>query len=195
MKSLVGILSLLFIMIACSDNGNMDKYDHLVKEELATKNRVDSIFLGIYFGMTRKNFFAHCWNMNKKGIFTDGNDGLGNMFVLYKIKHDLKHPASLNFYPDFKDSTIWKMQANIRYDGWAPWNKYLYADSLLPDVLKMYKAWYPTGNDFIPISDKEKGTIYVKVDGNRRITIGKRNDMMVNIDYTDLLAEKEIKRQ
>ncbi|MBK5269422.1 MAG: hypothetical protein JJE22_00280, partial [Bacteroidia bacterium] len=77
-------------------------------------------------------------------------------------------------------------------NGWAPWNKHMYADSLLPDVLNLYKKWYSGGNSFIQIDDKEKGTIYVKVDGNRRITIGKYDDMIVKIDFTDMLVEKKI---
>ena len=59
----------------------------------------------------------------------------------------------------------------------------LYADSLLPDVLSMYKKWYSDGNSFIQINDQKKGVIYVKVDGNRRITIGKYDDMLVKVDY------------
>jgi hypothetical protein len=58
----------------------------------------------------------------------------------------------------------------------------------------MYKKWYPDGNPFLILTDKARGTIYVKVDGNRRITIGRFNDMMVKVDYTDLLIEKKLKK-
>ena len=75
------------------------------------------------------------------------------------------------------------------------WNKYLEADSLLPDVVTMYKKWYSEGNPFIQINDEKKGTIYVKVDGNRRITIGKYDDVRVKVEYTDLLVEKQIKNK
>jgi hypothetical protein len=60
---------------------------------------------------------------DKKGIFTDGNDATGNMTVLYKLPKELKYPASMNFFPDFQDSSIWKMRVDFRYDGWVPWNK------------------------------------------------------------------------
>ena len=90
--------------------------------------------------------------MNKKGIFSDGT---GNNYVLYKLDKELKFPASMNFYPDFNDSTIWRMRVNYQYDGWSPWNKQMAADSLLPDVFKMYKNWYNDGNSFIQINDKE----------------------------------------
>lgn len=187
-------LIILFMLIACSDDRSMNEYSSLVKKELAGNKRADSIFFGIHFGMTQKDFFKHCWEMNKKGIFTDGNDGAGSMYVLYKLEKELKYPASMNFYPDFNDSIISKMRVSISYNGWAPWNKHLYADSLLPDVLALYKKWYSDGNSFIQLHDKVKGTIYVKVDGNRRITIGKYNDMFVKIDYSDMLVEKKIKK-
>jgi hypothetical protein len=191
MKTAGSIFIVLCMLIACSDDRGMDKYNSLVKKELADNKRVDSIFFGIYFGMPRRKFFAHCWEMNKKGIF---RDGLNNMFVLYKMDTGLKHPASMNFYPDFNDSTISKMRVMFQYDAWALWNKHLYADRLLPDVLSLYKKWYSDGNPFLQISDEKKGTIYVKVDGNRRITIGKYDDMIVKVDYTDMLVEKQLNR-
>jgi hypothetical protein len=190
MKTTGFVLIAVFMLMACSGDSDWDKYDSLVKKELARNKRVDSIFFGIHFGMTQKSFFTHCWAMNQKGIFRDGNDGMGNMYVLYKLGKELKYPAAMNFYPDFNDSTIWKMRVNIQYDGWAPWNKHMAADSLLPDVLNLYKKWYSDGNSFIRINDEEKGTIYVKVDGNRRIIIGQYDDVFVKVDYTDMLVEK-----
>ena len=195
MKTLGSIFIILFMLMACSGDSDMDKYNRLVKKELASNKQVDSIFFGIHLGMTQKSFFAHCWDMNKKGIFTDGNDHMGNMYVLFKLDKELKYQASMNFYPDFNDSTIWRMRVNFQYDGWGPWNKHMAADSLLPDVLTMYKKWYNDGNSFMQINDKTRGTLYVKVDGNRRITIGKYDDVLVKVDYTDMLVEKQIKRK
>jgi hypothetical protein len=121
--------------------------------------------------------------MNKKGLLTDG---LNNTAVLYKLeKNELKHPAAMNFYPDFTDNKIGRMRVTFQYNAWAPWNKDLFADNLLPDVLQLYTRWY-AGNPFIKVEDKKRGIIYVKVDGNRRITIGKYDDMLVKVDYTDL---------
>ena len=191
MKALASVLIIVFLLIACSHDRDMDKYNSLVKKELSGKRRVDSIFFGIHLGMARKNFFMHCWDLNKKGMFREGS---GNMYVLYKLKKELKHPASMNFYPDFRDSVIYRMRVNIHYDGWVPWNKDLNGDSLLPDVLTMYRKWYDQGNPFMQINDEKLGTVYVKVDGNRRITIQKYDDMMVKVVYTDLLVEKQIKK-
>jgi hypothetical protein len=84
------------------------------------------------------------------------------------------------------------MPVTFQYVSWAPWNKNLFADSLKEEVLQLYKKWYPGGNEFLKMDDEEKGTIYIKVDGNRRITIGRYNDLQVKVDYTDLsVKEKE----
>jgi hypothetical protein len=191
MKAAGSVLIVLLMLIGCKQKSNLDKYNDLVKTELASNKKVDSIFFGIYLGMPGKDFYMHCWEMNKKGILMDGK---GNNYVLYKLKNELKYPASLNFYPDFNNGNIWRMRANIEYEGWSPWNKYLGADSLLPDVLNLCKKWYSDGNSFIPLSDEKKGIKYVKVDGNRKITIRKADDVIVRIDFTDMLAEKENKK-
>ena len=193
MKTAGIVFIILFVMIGCSEDSPTDKYNKLVKKELESNQRVDSVFFGIHLGMTQQRFFMHCWEMNKKGIFTDGNDVTGNMTVLYKLPNELKYPASMNFYPDFQDSTIWKMRVYFHYDGWMPWNKSLGADSLLKEVIGMYKKWYPEGNSFIQIDDEKRGTVYAKIDGNRRITIKKYDDMVVKAEYADMLAEKKIK--
>lgn len=169
-----------------------NEYSSVVKKELAKGVRVDSLFLGIHFGMTSKQFYGHCWELNKKGLLTDGKN---NTAVLYKIYSELKYPASMNFYPKFFENRISVMGVDFQYNGWAPWNKALFADSLLPDVLRMFKKWYPGGNDFIKITNKQKKTVYVKVDGNRRITVGKFNDVQVKVDYTDLFIEQKLKKQ
>jgi hypothetical protein len=130
--------------------------------------------------------------MNRKGIIMDGYN---NNYVLFKLdRGELRHPGAMNFYPDFLSEKTARMRVICQYDGWAPWNKALYADSLLVDILKLYKKWYPAGNEFIQIDDPKKGTIYVKVDNNRQITIGRFDDMYVKVDFTDLIAEKQIKK-
>jgi hypothetical protein len=190
---LIGIIffSVLLITLSACGDADLRAYKKLVKQETESGKRVDSLFFGIRFGMTSKEFYAHCWELNKKGIFTDG---LNNMAVLYKLNHsELKHEASMNFYPEFYENKIYKMPVTFQYVSWAPWNKNLFADSLKDEVLQLYKKWYPGGNDFLKMDDEEKGTIYIKVDGNRRITIGRYNDLQVKVDYTDLSVKQKEK--
>lgn len=191
-KKIIGyFLCCSISLISCADSG-VTEYEHILKTEMASGKREDTLFLGLYFGMTTKEFFGYCWQQNKKGIFTDG---LNNMYVLYKLKNnELQHPASMNFYPDFYNNRIFRMRVLFQYDAWAPWNKQLYSDSLLPHVIQLYKKWYCEGNPFIRVNDKEKGVLYVKVDGNRRITIGRYDDMIVKVDYTDLITEEQLNK-
>ena len=186
------LLFLLTAVMGCRQSG-MESYRSLVKKELNSNKKVSDIFLGISLGMTGKEFYAHCWEMNKKGIFTDGSN---NAAVLYRLDNkELQHPAQMNFYPEFHNGKIHKMWARFQYMGWMPWNKKLGSDSLLTDVLRLYKKWYKEGNSFITIPDEKKGNIYVKVDGNRRIIIGRYDDVEVKADYTDLLVEQQMKKE
>lgn len=180
------------VMFTGCDNSPKDikEYIKTVETERAKGDRTDSLFLGLKFGMTSKEFFAHCWELNKKGVLTDGSN---NTAVLYKINKGLRYPASMNFYPEFDRNKIYKMKATFQYNAWAPWNKSLFSDSLVTDILQLYRSWYG-GNDFITMKEPVRGTIYVKVDGNRRITLGRYDDMIVKVDYTDLLIEPETKR-
>ena len=185
----IGLLWGVFLCIGCTEATGYKQYEILKRKELASGQRMDSLFLGIYLGMTSKQFYGHCWEMNKKGLFTDSEN---NTAVLYKLNnHELNYSAYMNFYPEFHQNKVYKMGVSFQYDAWAPWNKHLSSDSLYAEVVKLYHKWYSGGNPFIKITDEEKGTIYVKVDGNRRITIGKYNELYVKVDYTDLLVERQ----
>ena len=183
------MLYLLISFMSCQES-DMTRYNTLVKKELNSNKKVNDIFFGISLGMTSKDFYMHCWDLNKKGMFTDG---LNNSSVSYTLKNrELQHKAEMNFYPEFNKGKIYSMWVKFQYAGWSPWTKHLDSDDLLPDVLKLYKKWYPGGNPFITIKDEKRGTIYVKVDGNRRIIIGRYDDVQVKADYTDLsIKEKE----
>lgn len=184
----IGIAALLLIAFQGCNRG--DDYSALVHRELQSGKRVNDIFFDFKFGMTNKDFYDYCWTMNRKGVF---RDGLNNQYVLYKPKQsDFSHPVTMNFYPDFYEGKIARMRVLYQYDEWAPWNKSLFADSLVKDVLKLYSRTYSSGNPFLTLRNKQRGNLYVKVDGNRRISVGKLNDMQVKVDFTDLLTEKKI---
>lgn len=184
----LGILLLAACLSACTRDTGYQQYQAMVEKEKAGGQRADSLFFGIHLGMSSKAFYAHCWEMNKKGLFTDGEN---NRAVLYKLNHnELPYPAAMNFYPAFHQDRIHQMSVTFNYDAWAPWNKHLFADSLQTEVLNLFKTWYSKGNPFIKMEDEKRGTIYVKVDGNRRIIIGKFDDTYVKVDYTDLQVDQ-----
>ena len=185
--NLVYAVIFILMFVACHYEDGYGEYKALVRKEKLSGKRNDHIFFDIRLGMTSKDFYTYCWQMNSKGIFTDGQS---NTAVLYKMKKELKHTASMTFYPEITNNVIRKMDVTFQYDGWAPWNRHLFADSLLQDVYYLYATkWYRSGNPFIKIEDAKRGMLYVKVDGNRRIILAKKGDMAVEADYTDLLND------
>jgi hypothetical protein len=183
MRFLTFILIVSSFTISCTPKM---KYERQLKRELESGVRYDSLFMGLYLGMTQKDFYTHCWNLNRKGLVKQGPD---NRTVEYQMRKELKYPAAMNFYPNFKDGKIAEMPVKYSYTGWAPWNKKLSSDSLQLAVLKLYKQKY--GNHFIVIRHPKRGNAYVQIKGNRRITIFKENDMTVWAILSDMLVIKD----
>lgn len=163
------------------------KYEQKLKNELARGVRCDSLFMGVYLGMPVKEFYSHCWDLNKKGKIKQGKT---NTSVEYQLKTELKFPATMDFYPTFVEGKISEMPVRFAYNGWAPWNKKLSSENLEQDVLQWYEKVY--GKGFMKIKHPEKGIAYVKIDGNRRISIFKEDDLFVWAVFTDMLTKKEL---
>jgi hypothetical protein len=100
----------------------------------------------------------------------------------------MKYPCILNFYPQFINGKIYEMPVVFTYEGWAPWNKQLSADNLQTDVLNWYKKLY--GGGFIEVRHPVHGSAFVKINGNRRITVFKEDDSHVWAIFTDMLVKK-----
>lgn len=160
------------------------KYERKLKHELSSGVRHDSLFFGLYLGMPQKDFYTHCWELNKKGLIKQGQN---NTTVEYQMDDELKHPATMDFYPDFIQGKISEMPVRYSYKGWAPWNKALSADSLQLDVLNYYKKVY--GREFMKVEHPANGAAYIKLDGNRRITIFREGDLNVWAVFTDMLLK------
>src|SRR5665647_2542897 len=145
-RTIVWILPILIAGLMLTGCSPKARYDRILKRELASGVRYDSLFMGFYFGMPEKEFYLHCWKMNQQGLIRQGET---NTTVLYEIKDQLKHPAQMDFYPHFKEGKIFEMPVRFKYKGWAPWNKELSSENLERDVLKWYKKTY--GDDFIEV--------------------------------------------
>ncbi|NSW93333.1 MAG: hypothetical protein HPY62_01335 [Bacteroidales bacterium] len=179
----VSCLLLISFFPACTPT---TRYEKMLNRELASGIRHDSLFLGLYLGMPRKDFYMHCWELNRQGLVKQGSN---NTTVEYYIKNELKHPVYMDFYPTFIDDSIAEMPVRFAYAGWAPWNKELSSAKLQLDVLNWYRKLYGPG--FIKVKHPEKGTAYLKVDGNRRILIFTRDDLYVWALFTNMLAVKD----
>jgi hypothetical protein len=171
------------IISGCSPRS---KYERRLKHELASGIRYDSLFLGLYFGMPEKEFYLHCWNLNHKGLIKQGTT---NTTAEAELKDELKYQALMNFYPKFMQGKIFEMPVSFKYKGWAPWNKTLSSENLQKEVMLWYEKVY--GDGFLKVKHPLHGTAYVKINGNRRITIFIEDDLHVWAVFTDLSVKKE----
>lgn len=180
----VSILIIPFIIAGCMKS----EYDRLEEREMASQVRYDSIFLGLHFGMPRKDFFTSCWEMNKQGLIIQGP---GNLSVEYELDTpQVKSKVFMRFYPKFTpEDVIYTMPVEFTYEAWAPWNQHLSPDSLLVEIKYLFEKWYG-GNKFIYIENKDKNIqLWAKIDGNRRIRLYTKNISTVKADITDLTAK------
>jgi hypothetical protein len=162
------------------------KYERKLKHELASGVRNDSLFLGLYFGMTEKEFFTHCWKLNQKGLIKQGGS---NTTVEYHIQHELKYPCQMDFYPKFVDHKIAEMPVRFVYSGWAPWNKDLSSDKLELDIMNWYKTSF---GEFMEVRHPSKGSAYVNISGNRQISIFKEDELHVWAVFTDMTVKEKV---
>jgi len=186
-KSIVWLMPVLIFGWIASGCSPKARYERRLDNELAGGVRNDSLFMGIYLGMPQMDFYTHCWKLNRKGLIKQGPD---NTKVEYILKNELKYPGTMYFYPLFYQGKICEMPVQFMYNGWAPWNKKLSSDHLLTDVLNWYKKTY--GGGFMKVKHSKWGTAYIKVTGNRRITIFKQDDQHVWVIFTDMLIKKEL---
>ena len=72
------ILAFGFLSItACQSD-----FTKLVKAEAATGEKYTDLIFNIKMGQTQKDFYTQCWELNKKGLISQGP---GNQSVLYVI--------------------------------------------------------------------------------------------------------------
>lgn len=183
MSRILWFITIIMFLGSCKS-----EYDKLVRKELATGMRQDSLIFGIFMGETRKDFYAKCWKLNSQKVLSQG---AGNQSVKYIEPLDsLVDPTmrkELQFYATFDDENIIRgMEMSYSFTTWAPWNKERQSDVLLELLVKEYENEY-AGNEFIAIDlEKLEYKAFVKVDGNRQILIYRANSKDVKVKIEDL---------
>lgn len=176
------ILTLSISIISCKS-----EYEKMESRELSSGKVENGIFLGLELGMSKKDFYEKCWDLNKKGLLTNGPSELS---VEYDVPMPSGNPAKMRFYPKWEDEKIYMMPVEFTYEGWAPWNEELSVEKLREDVVKLFEEWYGPG--FIEVSNEDKSQIaFVKVDGNRRIRIFRKDLSNVRAEILDLKIQKQ----
>ncbi|MEP1953571.1 MAG: hypothetical protein ABJH64_10675 [Algoriphagus sp.] len=166
-------------------------YQKMVEKELSSGKQVDELFLGLKLGMTRKEFYETCWELNKEGVLTNGPTELS---VEYDAALPSGNTAKMRFYPKFEDDQLYLMPVEFTYLGWAPWNEELSAENLRSDVVSLLQDWYNT--EFIEVANEDKSLLaYVSVEGNRRVRIFKKHLSVVRVEIVDLKVLQKIEEE
>ena len=175
---------LFFAFSACKSD-----YQKLVQNELNSGVMYDSLFLGLKFGQTRKEFFDISWKLNKSIGLQPGNGNLLE-FILIPPSEE-SSPIKMHFYPTFdKDERINGMDLKFSYARWNIFNDLHNSDRLVQPIIDTLQNWYGI-NPFMKLTfEKEPNEIWVKVDGNRRMAIRKEDDRFLEMKITNLLDKK-----
>lgn len=180
MRRILSVMLLTFcsFLLSCERQGPLS----------GASKKSDTLFLGFSLGMGKKAFYDRCWEQNKNKVITHGPT---NENVEYKLLNELQEPVTMRFYPTFHEDRIFEMPVTFTYEAWAPWNRRFWSDSLLAEMLPVFKKWY--GKDFKQLDHPTMGVVYYKIDGKRRINLFIKDDQFVQAVFTDLKVEKQLK--
>lgn len=181
-NSLLYGIVLLLTVTSCKS-----EYERLVQQELNTGVVYDSLVLGMHRGMTKKDFYSHCWQLNKDEIVFQGS---GNRYALYPHKEVLPSGDSVDvemlFYGIFDEGeTMSGVDLIYSYPGWAPWNEDLQVEALVGHLVWLYERQLG-GNPFLTITLDDSLQAHVKVDGDRRILLYPKNEKAVAVKIENL---------
>ena len=172
---------------ACKKDG-LSAYKEMESKELAKGIRNDDLFFGVHFGMSMEDFYSHCYELNRQKIL---REGAGNMTAQYRMDTtEMKYVTYMDFYPKFYLNKIYYMPVTFQYMNWNPYDKKYSPENLQVDVLKYMEKKY--GQGFIKVVDPSKGRVFVKVDGNRRISITMDIERDVLVKIVDLTVAKQL---
>ena len=185
-----GITFFLVVMlsVACSQS----QYDKVVKRELATGKEYNEMMFDMKIGLSKKEFYGKCWQLNKEKLVAQGPSNQYVRHVLDSVS-PIYNPSSrieMLFFGLFDDEDLMRgMRFRFSYTAWAPWNKELQPDKLQEEIKEMMKTLYP-GNDFFNLDTKiNDQPIAVKIDGNRLITVYVFDNRFVQAYIEDLNAK------
>jgi hypothetical protein len=189
MKGRDCVLVLLTVVFTQCTYTSGEQYKKLEKAEIESGVRYDSLFKGLYFGMSHEDFRDYCYYQNtvKHDFFMGGSN---TSWLESKLPDQLSYPAAINFYPVFEDQKITEMNASIYYKDAVFKDGIFDRDSLVLDVLQLMKKWY--GKELIKIKSPNsyQEDIYVSVHGNRRVTVYPASIDEVKVWIVDLYSRK-----
>jgi len=171
-----------FAMVSCES-----EYSKTVKKELQSGKVHEDLILGLKMGQTQKEFYDHCWQLNKKKVISQGSGNrFARQYILLDSTENNAPKVDMLFYGIFDEAKVMHgMHLKMSYLKWSPWAKDYHSDVLLKKLKEKYLKQY-NGNSFIEITIDEDIKAYTKIDGNRQILIYPTSDKDVTVKIQDL---------
>tara|TARA_B100000965_G_scaffold67129_1_gene52622 strand:- start:266 stop:862 length:597 start_codon:yes stop_codon:yes gene_type:complete len=187
LNKIIFCLLVLTPFLACEIES---EYSKLLKKELKSGKSFNDLVLGLKIGQTKDDFFEICAELNKKKLITSGARSLYPEYILYpKDSVENGKKIRMSFMGIFDNDRIMKgMDIRFNYYSWIAWREEYNSDNLINEIKDTLQLWYP-GNNFIEIDlklDSKNNLAYVKIDGNRQITMYKIDGRDVAVIIEDV---------
>jgi ribosomal protein S19 len=190
MKRKISQIFVIVLVAGSLASCGQSEYTKLVKRELAKNVRYDSLFLTFKFNDTQTDFYTKGWEQNRLGLIRQGPKNQ-NVEYMMKSQDTTKSNIQMLFFPEFDENQlIKKMEMYLKYTAWSPVSKGYKSDVLLPVAIDTLMNWYG-GNEFMEVKfPKDSVSMWVKVDGNRQISLTAINEAEIKAVISDLTWEK-----
>ena len=187
LNKIIFCLLVLTPFLACEIES---EYSKLLKKELKSGKSFNDLVLGLKIGQTKDDFFEICADLNKKKLITSGARNLYPEYILYpKDSVENGKKIRMSFMGIFDNDRVMKgMDIRFNYYSWIAWREEYNSDNLINEIKDTLQLWYP-GNNFIEIDlklDSKNNLAYVKIDGNRQITMYKIDGRDVAVIIEDV---------
>ena len=187
LNKIIFCLLVLTPFLACEIES---EYSKLLKKELKSGKSFNDLLLGLKIGQTKDDFYEICADLNKKKLITSGARNLYQEYILYpKDSVENGKKIRMSFMGIFDNDRIMKgMDIRFNYYSWIAWREEYNSDNLINEIKDTLQLWYP-GNNFIEIDlklDSKNNLAYVKIDGNRQITMYKIDGRDVAVIIEDV---------
>lgn len=181
-------ISIVVLFISCKSD-----YTKLVEGEMKKGASPLELPLGLTTGISKKDYFAQCWQLNSDKKISHGP---GNQYAKFELtpldSRDSLHKITMLFYGLFdKDEIMHGLDMRMEFNAWAPWNEDSHSPELIKTLQRHYLESYG-GNPFMSLDVTEDLQAQVKVDKNRRITIYPLSGKEVVVKIIDLRYENDI---
>lgn len=184
-----GILTacLLGIIILASSCVREQSYESVRKEELAKGIHVDSVIYKVHLGMNYSDFYAYCFQMNLNDQF---DQNVAGDMVSVELTKGFRFPVIFEFMPSKRGNSekIYSYWGKLAYKNFSYYNKDHSIEKLTKEAMNYFENNYK-GRKFIRIPNENilLKYKYVKIDGNRQITLDPEfSGQYLNIKFEDL---------